>query len=75
MPLQHVAICASSNGLATTGCERAGTGYFIDLPASCVPKGECGKHSGSVLAGSEAPRARPVVEGIFKSFKRFFGGK
>ncbi len=75
MPLQHLAVCAVSNGLATTGCERAGTSYFIDLPASCVPKGECGKHSGSVLAGDDTPRAKPVVESIFKSFKRFFGGK
>ncbi|HEV7402167.1 MAG TPA: PBP1A family penicillin-binding protein [Chthoniobacteraceae bacterium] len=76
VPLQHVAICASSNALATTGCERAGASYFIDLPASCVPKGECGKHSGSVLAGADTPRGKPAVEGgIFKSFKRFFGGK
>jgi penicillin-binding protein 1A len=75
MPLQRVAICASSNGLATTGCERAGSSYFIDLPASCVPKGECGKHSGSILAGAETGRAKPVVEGFIKSFRRFFSGK
>jgi penicillin-binding protein 1A len=75
MPLQRVAICATSNGLATTGCERAGSSYFIDLPASCVPKGECGKHSGSILAGAETGRAKPVVEGFIKSFKRFFSGK
>lgn len=75
VPLRHVALCATTNGLATTGCERAGTSYFADLPASCIPKGDCGKHSGSALAGTEAPRGKPVAEGIFKSFKRFFGGK
>ena len=76
MPLQRVNVCAVSNGLATSGCEHAGTSYAIDLPPSCVPKGGCDVHRGGVLGRPLAAGApKPVIEGIFKSFKRFFGGK
>jgi penicillin-binding protein 1A len=32
-PLASVAVCATSNELATTGCERARTAYSIELPS------------------------------------------
>ena len=76
-PLQRTTVCATSNELATTGCDRARTAYTIDLPESCVPKNVCSLHAGGVL--TESPREdrgrRTVPESIFRSFRRFFGGQ
>jgi len=76
-PLASVAVCATSNELATTGCERARTAYSIELPPSCIPRTVCSIHGGGVLA--EAPRdqgrRRSVPESVFRSFRRFFGGE
>jgi len=76
-PLDHALVCATSNELATDGCERARAAYAIDLPESRVPRTSCHLHGGSVLA--ERPttdrRRRSVPESVFRSFRRFFGGE
>jgi penicillin-binding protein 1A len=75
-PLYRAVVCATSNELATNGCERARAAYSIELPGSRVPRTSCHLHGGSVLA--ERPttdrRRRSVPESIFRSFRRFFGG-
>ena len=77
VPLRRVAVCSASNSLATSGCERAGTAYSIDLPEGNIPRDPCPAHRGGVLAGSDARDERPkrsVPENIFRSFRKFFGG-
>ncbi len=74
--LRRATVCAISNELATSGCERAGTAYETDLPESRVPQERCSVHQGGVLADSprdNEPR-RTVPQSIFRSFKKFFGG-
>jgi len=75
--LSRVLACSLSNEMATTGCERAGAAYSIDLPASRIPRELCGSHGGGILAAErprEEQRRRSAPPGIFRSFRRFFGG-
>ena len=75
--LRRVMACAQTNELATTGCERAGTAYALDLPETRVPRDPCGRHRGGMLAGIEerdGERKRSVPQSIFRSFRKFFGG-
>lgn len=76
-PTRRVSVCATSNELATTNCERAGAAYALELPESRVPHDACSIHRGGVLADSArapAPK-RSVPQSIFRSFKKFFGGQ
>ncbi len=79
VPLEKASVCAVSNEIATTGCDRAGNAYTLDLPASLVPHDACHVHRGGVMADSDRPGENPAKrtapEGIFRSFKRFFGGE
>jgi penicillin-binding protein 1A len=78
VPLQRASVCSVSNELATTGCERAGAAYSMELPESRIPADLCGMHRGGALAeGQRAPQNQPrrtAPQSIFRSFKRFFGG-
>ncbi len=72
--LQRTAVCSLSNEIATTACERAGTAYSLDLPASVTPRDMCHIHGGDVLTETDdRPRKNPAG-GIFRSFKKFFSG-
>jgi penicillin-binding protein 1A len=76
-PLYRAVVCATSNELATNGCERARAAYAIDLPAGRVPRTACHLHAGDVLAERPAVterKRRSVPDTIFRSFRRFFGG-
>jgi penicillin-binding protein 1A len=77
--LQKIAACSTSNQVATSGCAKAGTAYTIELPASCIPESECQVHRGGALVENErGQRSRgsgSVPENIFRSFRKFFGGK
>jgi penicillin-binding protein 1A len=78
VPLRRVTVCSVTNQLATSGCDRAGTAYAIDLPESRVPRDPCATHAGSILAADERPddgQKRSLPQSIFKSFKKFFGGE
>src|SRR5438874_1620405 len=80
MPLQHATVCSISNQLATTGCMSAGTDYDIDLPADKVPTGACQVHGGEQWPFAQQfqglPQKAATFPGrIFKSFRRFFGGR
>lgn len=68
--LQRVQVCSQSGGVATGGCEKAGSVYRVELPASLRPTKPCAVHRGSALeeGGSKGPG------GIFRSFRKFFGG-
>jgi penicillin-binding protein 1A len=74
---RRVSVCAVSNQLATTGCERAGAAYTIELPESRMPRDACGSHRGGVLAGpaDEPTGKRSAPQNILRSFKKFFGGQ
>ncbi len=76
--LRRVTVCAVSNELATSGCDRAGTTYTMDLPESRVPHDACSVHHGGILAGADrrddGPK-RTVPQSILRSFKKFFGGE
>lgn len=79
VPLRRVTVCSVSNELATSGCDRAGTAYAIDLPESRVPHDACSVHRGGILAGPErrddnGPQ-RSVPQSILRSFRKFFGGE
>lgn len=75
VPLERVQVCASSSELATSGCEKAGSSYSIELPASCSPRDPCHIHRGGAITAPDNPgdRNRPP-SGILRSFRRFFGG-
>ncbi|PYI73048.1 MAG: hypothetical protein DMF02_02005 [Verrucomicrobia bacterium] len=80
MPIQHATVCSISNQLATTGCMSAGTAYDIDLPADKVPTGACQVHGGEQWPFAQQfqgmPQKAATFPGrIFKSFRRFFGGR
>ncbi|MDB6171569.1 MAG: transglycosylase [Chthoniobacteraceae bacterium] len=80
-PLQRTQVCSISNETATGACERAGTAYSIELPASVVPHDSCHVHRGGGNSNDSRNDSngdtsrRPVNEGILRSFRRFFGGK
>ncbi len=71
MPLRRMSVCATTNGLATAGCQRADTSYSIELPASCMPHDSCRVHRGGVLDDDRGKGP----SNIFRSFKRFFSGE
>ncbi len=78
VPLRRATVCSVSNELATSGCDRAGAAYTLDLPESRVPRDPCGVHRGGVLAAGESRRdgqKRSVPQSIFRSFKKFFSGE
>ena len=80
MPLQHTTVCSISNQLATTGCMSAGTAFDIDLPVGKVPASACQVHGGSQWPFAQqvpnGPQKAPSFPGrMFKSFRRFFGGR
>src|SRR5215510_9530672 len=80
MPLQHATACSISNQLATTGCMSAGTAYDIDLPADKVPAGACQVHGGQQWPFAQRfqgfPEKAATFPGrLFKSFRKFFGGR
>lgn len=80
MPIQHALVCATSNHLATTGCEAAGTAYEIDLPADKVPTSACEVHGGEPMEFAQrlqdfGQKAATFPNKLFQSFKKFFGGK
>jgi penicillin-binding protein 1A len=75
VPLRRVSVCSISNELATSACERAGTAYVADLPATAIPRDTCSVHQGGSVAESPRPEPkRTVPQSIFRSFKKFFGG-
>jgi penicillin-binding protein 1A len=78
VPLRRVSVCSVSNELATSGCDRAGTLYTIDLPEGRQPRDPCSVHRGGVLTAGDARddnQKRSVPQSIFRSFKKFFGGE
>jgi penicillin-binding protein 1A len=85
-PLVHVQVCSYSNLLANAGCESNGSAYFIDLPASRVPKDICTAHTGLQLGqatqgpGAPASPARaaddhsdPFPKRLMRSLGHLFG--
>lgn len=77
--LREVDVCSVSNALATSGCARSGAAYGAALPVSLIPRHGCEVHRGGVIAGGNEraepkERRRSTGEGIFRSFRRFFGG-
>jgi penicillin-binding protein 1A len=80
MPLQHATVCSISNQLATTGCMSAGTAYDIDLPVDKVPTGACQVHGGEQWPFAQQFQGLPGKAAtfpgrLFKSFRKFFGGR
>jgi penicillin-binding protein 1A len=80
MPMQRATVCSISNQLATTGCMSAGTAYDIDLPTDKVPAGACQVHGGQQWPFAQQfqglpPKAATFPGRLFKSFRRFFGGR
>jgi penicillin-binding protein 1A len=80
MPLQRATVCSISNQLATTGCMSAGTAYDIDLPTDKVPAGACQVHGGQQWPFAQQFQGLPQKAGtfpgrLFKSFRKFFGGR
>ncbi|MES2570801.1 MAG: PBP1A family penicillin-binding protein [Verrucomicrobiota bacterium] len=76
--LRRMQACSTSSKGATAACERAGTAYNVDLPASCLPRGSCNIHRGGGTLTSDSPSEpskRPVSDGILRSFRRFFERK
>jgi len=81
VPLRRVSLCSVSNELATSGCERAGTAYTMDLPETRIPRGACGVHQGGIIAvdqprdsSHEPEPKRNVPQSILHSFRKFFFG-
>jgi len=77
MPLANATVCSTSNALATTGCEEAGTAYDITLPVDKVPTQTCQIHGGEPAQFAQGldnaiPKAIPK---LFQSFRKFFGGR
>ena len=80
VPIQRATVCSISNQLATTGCTSAGSAYDIDLPVDKIPTGACQVHGGSQWPFAQqvpngAPKAPTFPGRLFKSFRRFFGGR
>jgi len=80
MLIQPATVCSISNQLATTGCTAAGAAYDIDLPVDKIPTVACQVHGGSqwpfAQQAPNGPQKAPTFPGrLFKSFRRFFGGR
>src|SRR3954469_8520518 len=79
MPLQRAMVCSVSNHLATTGCQSAGTAYDIDLPVERVPTAACEVHGGDEMFANRfqdlGQNAATLPGKLFRSFRKFFGGK
>ena len=80
MPIQRATVCSISNQLATTGCTAAGSAYNIDLPVDKIPTVACQVHGGAQWpfaqqAPNEPQKALTFPGRMFKSFRRFFGGR
>ena len=80
MPIQRATVCSISNQLATTGCTAAGSAYDIDLPVDKIPTVACQVHGGAQWpfaqrAPNEPQKALTFPGRVFKSFRRFFGGR
>ena len=76
MPMARVTVCATSNALATTGCQMSGTAYEIVLPADKVPSQACPVHGGDPTEFAQRVESIPkAIPKLFQSFRKFFGGK
>src|SRR5207248_9760324 len=80
MPLATAAVCSISNHLATTGCNAAGTAYEVALPQDKIPQVPCEIHGGVQTQFAEKlqnfeQQAGTLPNRIFRSFRKFFGGK
>src|ERR1700716_3217904 len=79
MPIEHAMVCSVSNHLATSGCQAAGTAYEIDLPTDRVPTAACEVHGGDEMLVNRAQgfgqSAASFPGKLFRSFRKFFGGK
>src|SRR5213595_3997795 len=76
MPMARVTVCATSNALATTGCQMSGTAYEIVLPADKVPTQACPVHGGEPTEFAQRIESIPkAIPKLFQSFRKFFGGK
>ncbi|HJT81718.1 MAG TPA: PBP1A family penicillin-binding protein [Chthoniobacterales bacterium] len=79
MPLQRTMVCSISNYLATTGCQNDGTAYEIDLPITRVPNRACDIHGGNQMFANRlqdlGQNAARFPNKLFRSFRKFFGGK
>src|SRR5437016_3838396 len=76
MPMARVTVCATSNALATTGCQMSGTAYEIVLPADKVPTQACPIHGGEATEFAQRIESIPkAIPKLFQSFRKFFGGK
>src|SRR6266403_2621725 len=76
MPMARVTVCATSNALATTGCQMSGTAYEIVLPADKVPSQACPVHGGDPMEFAQRFESIPkAIPKLFQSFRKFFGGK
>ena len=76
MPMARVTVCATSNALATTGCQMSGTAYEIVLPADKVPSQACPVHGGDATEFAQRIESIPKsLPKLFQSFRKFFGGK
>ena len=79
MPLQRATVCSFSNHLASTGCQSAGTAYDIDLPVERIPTTACEVHGGDQMLANRfqdfGQNAASFPGKLFRSFRKFFGGK
>src|SRR5213594_177329 len=76
IPMARVTVCATSNALATTGCQMSGTAYEIVLPADKVPTQTCPVHGGEPTEFAQRIESIPkAIPKLFQSFRKFFGGK
>ena len=79
IPLQRAMVCSISNLLATTGCQSDGAAYEIDLPVSRIPNRACDIHGGNQMFANRlqdlGQNAATFPNKVFRSFRKFFGGK
>lgn len=79
MPIQRAMVCTLSNHLATTGCQASQSAYDIDLPIDKVPTLPCEVHGGDGMLANRMQdfgRSASSLPGkVFRSFRKFFGGK
>ena len=78
MQLIRAIVCMNSNLLATDSCLAAGVSYEVALPESRVPNGGCQIHGGiqtQPFARNLGRRGDAFPNRVFRSFRRFFGGR